>query len=228
MVGVTGSVAAVLAEVGRFGPFFTVSTDPAEEVDPTWRPLRSLPEAVDARIAHVERVLSEQAGSPVEHRVAASIAVQGFAARLVSAPIAAVALTGTLPALSPDSLFWRISVTGPWPLWTDTDGFRDPGELPALVAEEMAEPLVAAAAGRVSAKLLWGNVASSVAGAKRVLADPRATAVVEQVLAHPLLAAAGERRPPVGPDLDWTFRRRSCCLYYRLPAGGKCSDCALT
>jgi ferric iron reductase protein FhuF len=23
------------------------------------------------------------------------------------------------------------------------------------------------------------------------------------------------------------FRRNSCCLYYRLPGGGKCGDCAL-
>ncbi|WP_057136207.1 (2Fe-2S)-binding protein [Mycobacterium tuberculosis] len=28
-----------------------------------------------------------------------------------------------------------------------------------------------------------------------------------------------------GPDL--TFRRRSCCLFYRVPAGGKCGDCPL-
>jgi hypothetical protein len=23
------------------------------------------------------------------------------------------------------------------------------------------------------------------------------------------------------------FRRRSCCLYYRIPGGGRCGDCAL-
>ena len=28
------------------------------------------------------------------------------------------------------------------------------------------------------------------------------------------------------PDTSF-FVRRSCCLYYRLPAGGKCGDCAL-
>jgi hypothetical protein len=225
---VTGSVPTVLAEVGRVGPFFTVLTDPAEAVDPTWRPLRALPEALDGRIAHVTRVLSEQAGAPVEDRVAVSIALQGFAARLVSAPIAAVVLSGELPALGPDSLFWRVSMTGPWPLWTDAAGFRDPASLGTLVAEEMAEPLVTALSERVSAKLLWGNVASSVAGAKRVLAHPRGTAVVDEVLAHPLLAEAGDRLAPVNPDRDWTYRRRSCCLYYRLPNGGKCGDCVLT
>lgn len=228
---VTASVPKVLADVGRVGPFFEVATDPAEVVDPTWRPLRELAgsTALAERVAHVRRVLSEQAGAPVEERVAASITLQGMAARVVSAPIAAVATAGVLPALTPDSMFWRVSVTGPWPLWTDATGFRDPAELPALVAEELAEPLVAGvrAVARVSPAILWGNVASSVAAAKRVLGDPRATAVVEQVLAHPLLAAAGERRPPVRPDHDWTFRRRSCCLYYRLPGGGKCGDCVL-
>jgi len=227
---VTDPVRAVLADVGRVGPFFDVSTDPAEEVDPTWRPLRDLAGSAElgARIAHVRRVLGEQAGERVEERVAASIAVQGLAARLVSAPIAAVARHGVLPALGPDSLFWRVSMTGPWPLWTDATGLRDPAELPRLVAEEIAAPLVEAVAGLVSPRLLWGNVASSVAGAKRMLGDGPATRVVEEVLAHPLLADAGERRAPEPPDRDWTFRRRSCCLYYRLPGGGKCGDCVLT
>jgi hypothetical protein len=229
---VTESVPQVFATVGRVGPFFAVSTDPAESVDPTWRPLRELAgsAALAERVAHVRRVLSEQGGAEVEERVAASITLQGMAARVVSAPIAAVAMTGVLPAVTPDSLHWRVSMTGPWPLWTDAVDFRDPSELPALVAEEIAAPLVAGvrAVARVSAKILWGNVASSVAAANRVIADPRATAVVEQVLAHPLLADAGDRRPPVAPDHDWTFRRRSCCLYYRLPNGGKCGDCVLT
>jgi hypothetical protein len=225
------TVRDVLASAGRVGPFFAVSTDPAEEVDPTWRPLGELAgaPALAQRVAHVRRVLSEQAGAPVAERVAASIALQGLAARLVSAPIAAVALHGVLPALGADTLFWRVSVTVPWPLWTGTDRFRDPAELPALVAEEIAEPLVAGvrALVSVSARVLWGNVASSVAGARRVLADPRATDVAAAVLAHPLLAEAGERRPAEPPDRGWTFRRRSCCLYYRVPGGGTCGDCVL-
>ncbi|GAA4554105.1 (2Fe-2S)-binding protein [Pseudonocardia xishanensis] len=223
---VEGTVRSVLADVGRVGPFFAVSTDPAEEVDPTWRPLRELAgsAALAERVAHVRRVLG---GPAVEERVAASIALQGLAARLVSAPIAAVVRHGVLPAFGPDTLFWRVAVTGPWPLWTDTAARRDPAELPALVAEEIAAPLVEAVSEQVSARLLWGNVASSVAGAKRMLGGARATEVVDAVLAHPLLADAGERRAPEPPDRDWTFRRRSCCLYYRLPDGGKCGDCAL-
>ena len=236
----TAPVRTVLADVARAGPFFSVATDPAESADPTWRPLRELvtqPDALGQRIAHVRRVLSEQAGRTVEERVAASIALQGLAARLVSAPLAAVTLHGVLPDLGRDALHWRVSLTGPWPLWTDADRpARDPGELPALVAEEIAGPLVGAvrALVPVSPRVLWGNVASSVAGAKRVLGTERpesairAAELAAAVLDHPLLAGTGERRPPGPPDRGWTFRRRSCCLYYRLPGGGTCGDCVLS
>ncbi len=32
---------------------------------------------------------------------------------------------------------------------------------------------------------------------------------------------------PHRPTSAWTFRRRSCCLYYRVPGGGICGDCVL-
>jgi ferric iron reductase protein FhuF len=28
-------------------------------------------------------------------------------------------------------------------------------------------------------------------------------------------------------SVGWGFRRRSCCLYYRVPGGGICGDCVL-
>ncbi|WP_344416455.1 (2Fe-2S)-binding protein [Pseudonocardia ailaonensis] len=227
----------VLTDVARVGPFFAVSADPAEGVDPTWRPLAELgtSSALAARVDHVGRVLSEQAGAPVAERVAASIAVQGLAARFLSAPLAAAALHGVLPGLDPATLHWRVSMTGPWPLWSaDPERVRPAAGLPALVAE-IAEPLVEAAAALVpvSRKVLWGNVGSSVAGAERVLAGDRPPAALRTaelaaaVLDHPLLAATGMRRPPAPPDTGWTFRRRSCCLYYRIPGGGTCGDCVL-
>jgi len=227
----------VLADVGRTGPFFAVATDPAEGVDPTWRPLGDLATApaLAARVAHVRRVLSEQAGAPVAERVAASIALQGLAARVLSAPLAAAALHGVLPGLDPDTLHWRVAMSGPWPLWTaDPERVRPAAELPALVAR-IAEPLIGAVAElvAVSQKVLVGNVASSVAGAKRVLVGARpevatrAAELAAAVLDHPFLAGSGERRPPVPPDAGWTFRRRSCCLYYRIPGTGTCGDCVL-
>ena len=47
----------------------------------------------------------------------------------------------------------------------------------------------------------------------------RALEVGARALAHPYLVGTGE------PDLP--FRRRSCCLFYRIPGGGTCGDCVL-
>jgi hypothetical protein len=235
------TVSRALADAARVGPFFEIGTNPAEEVDPTWRPFRDLvedPEPLRARIAHVRSFLGGAAGvegGGVEERVAASIALQGLAARLVSGPLAAAALHGTVPAVTADALHWRVSLTGPWPLWLASPRPAST-RLPDLLVDELLAPLIAAVRAQVgvSEKVLWGNVASSVAGAKRVLATERpgsadaAARVAAEVLEHPALAGAGERLPAVRPDVGWSFRRRSCCLYYRVPGGGTCGDCVLT
>ena len=82
--------------------------------------------------------------------------------------------------------------------------------------------------------MLWGNAASAVAGGKRVLAE-RAPAAgraggarwPRRLLDAGPLAGTGGLLPPQPPDRDWSFRRRSCCLYYRVPGGGLCGDCVL-
>jgi ferric iron reductase protein FhuF len=232
-------VRAVLADVAGFGPFFTVATDPAEAVDPSWRPVHDLytdPRHLRERIAHVRRVLDS------DDRVAASIAFQGLAALVVSAPFAAVVLHGVLPRLTARTLHWRPSVSGPWPLWCD-DPAGEPvphaedaaGALAAALFDEHLAPLVGAVRAQVpiAERLLWGSVASSVASGKRLVgaqrpdAAGRAAAVAERLLASGPLAGAGELRPPEGPDRVWSFRRRSCCLYYRVRDGGLCGDCVL-
>ncbi|GEL16795.1 hypothetical protein PA7_06320 [Pseudonocardia asaccharolytica DSM 44247 = NBRC 16224] len=234
-------VRAALADVAGFGSFFEVITHPAERADPTWRPMADLyadPEPLRARIAHVRRMLDG-----ADDRIAASIAFQGLAARVLSAPLAVVVVHGVLPLLTARSLHWRVSVTGPWPLWV-----ADPaaGPLPdepaataeaftALVVEEHLAPLVAAVRAQVpiSERLLWGNAASSVAAGKRLIgsarpgAAVRAARITDRVLQRGPFAGSGERLPPSPPDVEWTFRRRSCCLYYRLPGGGICGDCVL-
>jgi ferric iron reductase protein FhuF len=81
--------------------------------------------------------------------------------------------------------------------------------------------------------VLWGDAASGVAAARRLVtaARPgsavRATALAERLLSVPRLAATTTLRAPEPPDVTWTFRRRSCCLYYRVPGGGVCGDCVL-
>jgi hypothetical protein len=232
----TPTVSGALADAARVGPFFEIGANPAEEADPTWRPFRDLvedPEPLRARIAHVRSVLG--GADAVEERVAASIALQGLAARLVSGPLAVAALHGLVPAVTADALHWRVSMTGPWPLWLASPGPASTG-LPDVLVDELLAPLIGAVRARVgvSAKVLWGNVASSVAGAKRVLAADRprsaeaAARVAAEILDHPALGGAGDRLPAAPPDVGWSFRRRSCCLYYRVPGGGTCGDCVLT
>jgi hypothetical protein len=237
-------VRAVLADVAGLGPFFTVTTDPAERVDPTWRPVGDLhtdPVPLRDRIGHVRRVLGS------DDRVAASITFQGLAALLLSAPFAAVAVHGVLPALTPATLHWRPSAGGPWPLWWDVPAGGGGGPPPdldravnelagglAAVVEGLLGPLVTAVRAQVpiSQRLLCGSVASSVAAGRRLVgqqrpaAAARATRLAEQLFAGPL-AGTGDLLAPAPPDTGWTFRRRSCCLYYRAPGGGLCGDCVL-
>ncbi len=231
MSAADADVRGVLADVSGLGPFFTVGTGTPDGADPSWRPLHDLwtdPQPLRDRIAHVRRVLGS------DDRGAASIAFQGLAALVISAPLASVVLHGVLPDLTPDALHWRPSASGPWPLWCAEPGARDPGDL-ALQIEENLTPLVAAVRERVpiSERLLWGSVASSVASGKRLIgverpaAAARAVTVAEEVLDGGRLAGTGDRRPPEPPDHAWTFRRRSCCLYYRAEGGGLCGDCVL-
>jgi hypothetical protein len=225
------NVRAVLADVAGLGPFFTVTTDPAESADPTWRPMRHLyadAEPLRDRIAHVRRTLGS------DERVAASIAFQGLAAALVSAPFAAAVLHDLVPGLTPDAMHWRPAASGPLRLWC-----AEPAALPTSALADLLDghiaPLVAAVRAQVavSERLLWGNAASALTGARRVLATARPAAgeraaeVAERLLSTGGLAGTGELLAPTDPDRFWTFRRRSCCLYYRVPGGGLCGDCVL-
>ncbi|GAA3997043.1 hypothetical protein GCM10022384_50230 [Streptomyces marokkonensis] len=79
---------------------------------------------------------------------------------------------------------------------------------------------------------MWGNAASALAGAGRELdgwarrhgrgdTAARARSLTAGLLAHPLLTGTG--------TLTGTaFRRRSCCLYYRVPGAGVCGDCCFS
>jgi ferric iron reductase protein FhuF len=227
----------VLADVATLGPFFAVATGPPD-VDGR-RPLSDLwtdPEPLCARIAHVREVLG------TDDRVAASITFQGLAARVLSAPFAAAALHGVVPRLTPDVLCVRVCEESPWPLWcaepavhTVTDPREAASTLALLLLDDLLAPLVTAVRRRVRlpARLLWGNVASSVAAAKRLVGEQRpaaaerAAAIAEHLLATGPLAGAGTLRAPEPPDRAWTFRRRSCCLFYRVCGAGLCGDCAL-
>ncbi|WOT39656.1 (2Fe-2S)-binding protein [Streptomyces coeruleorubidus] len=175
-----------------------------------------------------------------ESRVAASVAHLGLAARLWSVALGCAALYGRVPDLDPRLLHWDADAGAPDDLWL-SEVRPLPGDaqtLGAVLADVVLrahlDPLSAAlrAHHRLAPGLLRGNAASALAGAARELdrwarrhgrtdTAVRARSLAAELLAHPLLTGAG--------TLTGTaFRRRSCCLYYRVPGGGLCGDCCFT
>ncbi|MFF3311269.1 (2Fe-2S)-binding protein [Streptomyces sp. NPDC002952] len=164
-----------------------------------------------------------------ETRIVVSVAQQALAARLWSVSLGAAALYGALPDLEPRLLAWDPDASTPEELWLSEVRALPATALGEMVLDGHLVPLAAALRARytVSARLLWGNAGAALAGAVRLLdrwaretGRPEAAERV-RALAAPLLAH---------PDLSWTLapgtlRRRSCCLYYRLPGGGLCGDC---
>lgn len=241
---------AAFDDVARLGPFFCASANPAEAVDPTWRPWRTFYDDPGLMAARVDLVAG--ALGTTDRRVAASIALQGLAARLVSPILAVAAAHRLVPPWTPESLHWRLAVSGPWPMWESaTEQASRPASQPAsepairsesrsgddevvaMVASALVEPHLAAlveatrAVESVSERVLRGNVASAVAAAGGLVARVRPDAasrsslIVAGLLETRLLSGAGRF------ETDWSFRRRSCCLYYRVPGGGTCGDCVL-
>jgi hypothetical protein len=217
-------VEAVLADVARVGPYFAVDTDPDIAGHPLWRPLTELyGRALPDQIATVRARLGTD-----EPRVAASLLFQGVAGRLWSPILAAAAGHGVIPVLDPARTYWRAASPGPVLLAAPgADGVAaDAASVHRVVVERHLRPLAEAvrAVTPVAEGLLWGNAASALTGALTVLSGARPEGsgrrLAEELLSRPPLYGTGT----LGPR---GFRRRSCCLYYRVPGGGLCGDCAL-
>ncbi|MFI9274361.1 (2Fe-2S)-binding protein [Kitasatospora sp. NPDC052896] len=213
------AVTEVLGEVNALGGFFAVGTG---EPPAAARPLRELyatgpGTALARRVATVAGRLGT-----AEPRVAASVVHLGLAARLWSVTLGAAALGGVVPELRPDRTYWQLPEQGLPELWVP-DPIGAPASASALhrlVVVEQLTPLAAAvrAAAPVSERLLWGNAASALTGASRMLPGPTARGYARDLLT----------RAPLAGTLTPGLRRRSCCLYYRLPNGGLCGDCVFT
>jgi ferric iron reductase protein FhuF len=246
--------AGVLGELARLGPFFALESHPAQSspVLP-WRPLEELfqqPAALQAQVAAVRSALAEASGQSagaVELRVAASMAQLGLAARLICPALGVAVLTGGLLEVDPARMRWQPGAGGAVALsirgdviapagdsWQDPMKRQDPASLAgALAGSLLAGPVRALVeASRpfgVSKQVLWGNVASVVHGAVALI-DTAAPGLAGQA---EVIAAGLLNQPPLqdshqgsGPG---AFRRRSCCLVYRLTAlpAPVCGDCVL-
>ncbi|MDN5920613.1 MAG: (2Fe-2S)-binding protein [Pseudonocardia sp.] len=240
--GVPCDVTGALDDVARIGPFFELPVLARSSKNPVpFSRLLADPGPLVDRIARVRDSLGS------DERVAASIAFQGLVARLVSAPLAAVVLHGVLPDLA--GLCRLPDGDDPWAPGLSGSGgsvvpdpLEDPRGAAAVLGDELVDALLVPLAGTVrglvavSGHVLHGNVASALAGSARVLdtarpgSRPALLGVLGALLEHPSLSGTGRllRLEPDVADTEWGFRRRSCCLYYRVPGGGTCGDCVLT
>ncbi|MFJ9519747.1 (2Fe-2S)-binding protein [Kitasatospora sp. NPDC101801] len=199
-----------LRRAAAVGPFFATVEGPLPD---GFRPLAELaaPEFWRRRIAEV----GERLGTD-EPRVAASVAQLGVAARLWSVALGTAVLGGVVPDY--DRSYWRLPPGGSLELWVPGVLLPDGPLAAALhrtVVERQLAPLAAGirAVTPVAEGLLWGNAASALAGAVRVLRSGGGP------------AAELLDRPPLRGALTSAGRRTSCCLYYRVPGAGLCGDC---
>jgi len=208
------------------------------------------PAGLAARVAQVRDALTASASAwpdEIELRVAASVAHLGLTARLV-APVLGLAVLGDAdPAIDLAEVYWQAELGGPFPLslpgyllasrQSRPGPLRSPAAAPHVLRTFLEGPALALVQTTLlvtsfAPHVLWGNVASAVHSAGQMIriARPefgqRVTGVVDEALAHPLLR--NEHHRPGG-----RFRRRSCCLIYRISAPGPigvrglCGDCVL-
>jgi iron complex transport system ATP-binding protein len=223
--------AAVLAELAHVSPYFAVTTGPVDGDD--WRPVQQLYRE-PALVADLVENVRMRIAAP-NRLVAVSTLFLGFAARLWSVGIGALAGYRLVYDLAPEQLCYAHS-GGQVRLHLARPAARRGGDLEstllATVVDAHLAPLSAAlrGLGPISEKLLRGNSASAALGAAGVFDRHRGAGrggpgrrLARSLCADERLSGAVRFN-----DLATDYRRRSCCLYYRTPGGGLCGDCVLT
>ncbi len=231
----------------RFGPFFALSV--LSRSAPGWLPTSALgsdPATLTARIRAVRAGLatggrrgsSGGSSDQVELRVALSITHLGLVARLVAVALASAVDGRPVPRL--EQLRFQDRLGGPYPLAVvaaadDPTCTPPPGPTGGSWPDDvlaLVEPVTGAIVDRgLSPRIARGNIASALAGAAEMIAvaeptaSARAAGLLAAALHHDRLAGTGEI---TGPVTAGGFRRRSCCLIYRLASRpGYCGDCVL-
>jgi hypothetical protein len=241
------ALTAALTDIATIGPFFHVHTHhPGTPPSAPWRPMSELTNSADVLAARVDRIreaLGASAGRPanqIEVRVAASAAHLGLTARILSPLLALTITTGVVPAVTLNQLYWQDELGGAFPLSISapiepaTPPTPRTPELAAAFSEQVLDGPITAindvvcATRPVSNLIMWGNVASAVVSAGTLITKQRPfsagtiAAVTEALFQQPPLRGTGNVGPP--------FRRRSCCLIYRIASPTPtaiCGDCPL-
>jgi len=235
------------APLAALGAYFAVAShDPQSAIAAPWLPLAELTGSARMlrdRISAIRSALAVAAGrepQAVEFRVAASVTHLGVTARLISPALGMAVVSGAVLRVA--AAWWQPALGGAFPLSLPAGSASRPGagrdEADALAAglcEHVVDGPVRAVTDTVAAMsvptaVLWGNVASAVNGAASMIA----TAQPDLAARAQAVSAALLRRPPLAgtatgaPVTD--FRRRSCCLIYRVSSGSGpafCGDCIL-
>ncbi|WP_459972413.1 (2Fe-2S)-binding protein [Mycobacterium sp. MUNTM1] len=212
-------ISAQLAEIACYGGFFvlTVGGDAAG-----WHPVAQsyadgCADLIDATMRRYDTT---------DPRIGASLVHLAHATRLWSPVLACAIGHGVVPDLedlqrADDGAQLRLPGPAGKPVTSPA-----PDMLYRIVVSEHMRPLAAGLRVNLAPALLAGNIASALVGAARALVAARPglrPAIVEttrSLLDTGVLAGSG-----VITGLD--FRRRSCCLFYRLPGGSLCGDCVL-
>ncbi|HEX7305228.1 (2Fe-2S)-binding protein [Lentzea sp.] len=208
-------VLAALRRVRGINPFFALDVGRPDE---SWLPGTALLEGPDLKNTIDAIAIRYEAEEP---RVAASLFFLSYTARLLS-PLTAAGLPIDV---RPENLWWRHDPAGGLSVRVDLPRLGPP-------AAEALAPVVEAIQDvtPVSRGLLWGNAMSNIAGALKMVVRAGMLTAEEaelrgvRLMTAPPFEQAGEFFSIPG---EVAFRRRSCCLYYRVAAGGKCGDCPL-
>ncbi|OBH55635.1 (2Fe-2S)-binding protein [Mycobacterium sp. E2479] len=214
-------ISTELAEIASYGGFFalTVGGDAAG-----WHPVaRSYADGcADLIDATVQRYRSD------DLRIGASLVHLGHAARLWSPVLACAIAHGVLPDLENlQRADGGAELRLPRPVGKPVTSPAVEALYRIVVTEHM-RPLARGLPVKLAPALLAGNIASALVGAGQALLSarpdlrPAIVRTIRLLLDTGVMAGSGVLRGP-----QPAFRRRSCCLFYRLPGGSLCGDCGL-
>lgn len=212
-------ISAQLAETASYGGFFalTVGGDATG-----WHPVArsyagGCADLIDATARRYHTT---------DLRIGASLVHLAHATRLWSPVLACAIGHGVIPDLDDlQRADGDARLRLPRPVGKPADS---PDALYRVVVGEHLQPLAAGLRVNLAPALLAGNIASALVGAARALVAARPDlhpAIVDMtgsLLETGVLAGSGVITGP-----QPSFRRRSCCLFYRLPGGSLCGDCVL-
>jgi hypothetical protein len=220
------NITSALADISSYGMFFTIAVGDGNGDAQNWRPIADCYRdgCADLVDLTVTRYRTD------DRRVGASLVHLGHAARLWSPVLACVVAHGVLPDLTSLQRARhgpQLRLTDPAGESAGAQGFS-PGRLYDAVVDGQLSRLAAGMPVRLAPGLLRGNIASALVGSAAALAaarpDLRRAVVGLTAALLDSTPLAGSGRFSAG---DMTFRRRSCCLFYRAPAGSMCGDCSL-